>query len=148
MIKFSKSQGLYGVFSNFYVCNIEYNGLVYRNSEAAFQAQKDISRASEFTNLSPLSAKRLGRSVKLRPDWEEIKYFVMIDVLRAKFSQNEELKNILLNTGNEEIIEDTTSWHDNTWGSCECARCYKKAGLNLLGNALMEVRSELMEAQI
>lgn len=55
----------YYFLSNFYGCNITYNGITYRNNEAAFQAQKDIKRSEEFANLSPASAKRLGRKVML-----------------------------------------------------------------------------------
>ena len=65
----------------------------------------------------------MGRRVELRSDWEEVKYQLMVDVCYAKFSQNKELKSILQATGEEELIENTTAWHDNVWGNCECERC-------------------------
>ena len=67
----------------------------------------------------------------------------MVDVLRAKFTQHEDLKKWLLETGNEELHEDTTGWHDNCWGNCECDKCKNIPGKNLLGKALMQVRGEL-----
>ena len=61
-------RGKYFYLSNYYSELVEYNHKVYKNNEAAFHAQKDVSRANEFTNLIPRDAKRLGRSVKLRDD--------------------------------------------------------------------------------
>ena len=144
-IKFTKTNTRYGCFSNFYPCKVEYDGLVYGNSEAAWQAQKtlDMEQREKFCGYTASGSKKMGRKVSLRPDWEEIKYKLMVDVCYAKFSQNTELGRILLSTGNEEIIENTTGWHDNIWGNCECPKCINKTGQNLLGKALMEVRNAL-----
>lgn len=144
-IKFGKVGGEeYGCFSNFYPCKVEYDGITYKNSEAAWQAQKtlDLSKRAEFASLSSAQAKKAGRSVMLREDWEVIKYDLMVDVLRTKFSQNEKIKQILLGTGEATLIENTTGWHDNTWGNCNCPKCKNIQGKNLLGKALMEVRKE------
>lgn len=142
MIKFSKTDDKYGCFSNFYKCKIIYDGLEYKSSEAAWQAQKtlDVNEREQFCNYTAYQSKKLGRSVKLRSDWESVKYNLMIDVCYAKFNQNTDLKEILLSTGDEELVENTTGWHDNIWGNCECPRCINKVGQNLLGKALMEVR--------
>lgn len=67
----------------------------------------------------------------------------MVEVLQAKFSQNPDLQEILKGTGEEELVENTTGWHDNIWGNCECEKCVGKPGKNLLGKALMEVRKGL-----
>ena len=67
----------------------------------------------------------------------------MVAVCYAKFSQNEDIKQVLLSTGNTEIVENTTGWHDNIWGNCECEICKEKPGKNLLEKALMEVREQL-----
>lgn len=147
MIKFSRVRQEYGAFSNFADCVVAYKGLTYRSSEAAWQAQKCPERASEFTTLNASEAKRLGRHVALRSAWEEIKYSEMVDVLRAKFTQHPKLRDLLLSTGDEVLVEDTTGWHDNTWGNCDCARCSHIKGKNWLGKALMEVRTELMDAE-
>ena len=93
--------------------------------------------------MSAREAKKAGRTVKLRPDWEEVKLDVMHEACLAKFSQHEYLKEALLSTGDEEIIENTTAWHDNIWGNCDCPRCSNKVGQNLLGKTLMRVREEL-----
>ena len=136
----------YAFLSNFYDCPVTYDGLTYRNSEAAFQAQKveDEEVRKQFTTLPPNKAKYLGRNVKLREDWELIKDIVMYGVCKAKFS-NEELKEKLLATGNEELIEGTT-WHDNYWGNCTCEKCKHIEGKNRLGKTLMAIRKELRDA--
>lgn len=144
-IKFSKTRGKFGCLSNFFPCKVEFDGLCYKNSEAAWQSLKtlDMEQRARFCNYSASESKRVGRRVSLRPDWEDIKYKLMIDVCLAKFTQNTELKEILLSTGDEELIENTTGWHDNIWGNCECPKCIGKTGQNLLGKALMEVREIL-----
>ena len=147
MIKFSKTNDKYGCFSNFYLAPVNFNGMTFTNNEAAWQAQKcAIKRTiANFQTKTPSQAKASGRRVKLRPDWEEVKYGLMVDVCYAKFTQNEDLKDILLSTGNEELCENTTGWHDNIWGNCECPKCKDIIGKNLLGKALMEVRDRIKE---
>ena len=144
VIKFSKTCGKYGCFSNFFICPVEYDGMIFSNSEAAWQAQKCVieSTKKNFQTKNPSQAKASGRRVKLRPDWEEVKYNLMVDVCYAKFTQNENLKKIL-ETGDNELVENTTGWHDNIWGHCECSKCIDKPYRNLLGKALMEVREKI-----
>ena len=62
--------GDYYFLSNFYVAPVRFDGLLYANNEAAFQAQKCLTEDEKklFTTLDPGEAKRLGRRVKLRPD--------------------------------------------------------------------------------
>ena len=134
----------YEFMSNFYNAPITYDGLTYRNNEAAFQAQKtlDLKERERFCAYSPSKAKLDGRNCKLRDDWEDIKYQVMYDIVKTKFIQNTNLKALLLVTGNEEIIEGNW-WHDNCWGDCSCERCKDIKGQNNLGKILMKVREEL-----
>ena len=66
----------------------------------------------------------------------------MKTVLRAKFTRHADLRDLLLATRGQALIEGNT-WHDQTWGSCNCPRHINVAGQNLLGNLLMEVREEL-----
>lgn len=148
-IKFSGKKGYYECFSNFYECNIEFEGLYYKSSEAAWQAQKSLSadERKKFCDLSASKAKKRGRQTELRGDWEEVKYQLMVDICKAKFTQNSYLMPILLGTKDEELIEDTTPRHDNIWGNCECKECKNIEGKNLLGKALMEVRSKLSRTQ-
>lgn len=145
MIKFSRSNGTYYCFSNFYITSVMFDGIIYGSSEAAWQAQKtlDLEDRKKFATESPSEAKKHGRRVQLRPDWEEVKYDLMVQVLTAKFNQHDDLKQILLLTGDEELIENTTGWHDNIWGNCDCTKCANKVGQNLLGKALMQVRESL-----
>lgn len=124
--------------SNFYEVPVTYDGITYGSNEAAFQAQKTISKEDriEFASLNPSLAKRKGRHVKLRSDWEEVKDSIMKDIVRAKFTQNNDLKAKLLATNDEYLIEGNT-WGDKYWGQVN------GIGQNKLGLILMEVRDEL-----
>lgn len=124
--------------------NIEINGCVFSNGEAAFHSFKDLSKRTMFKSLTPSEAKRFGRQVRLRADWEIVKDDIMYQVIKAKFIQNETLKIKLLNTGNEKLVEGNR-WHDNYWGSCICPNCQTKKGRNQLGKTLMRVRTELRD---
>lgn len=129
-------KGDYFFLSNFYVAPVVYQGIRFENNEAAFQAAKCPERMRDFCGLNPQRAKRLGRHVELRPDWETVKYDVMYQVCKAKFTQNPDLLNKLLATGDAELVEGNT-WGDQVWGVC------KGVGENHLGKTLMRVRSEL-----
>lgn len=128
----------YYFLSNFYNSPIEYEGITYLNNESAFQSAKTTSYEErlKFSNLDSSSAKRKGRHVKLRHDWEKVKYDIMYEIVLAKFSQNEELKKKLINTGNEHLEEGNT-WGDKIWGTVN------GVGQNNLGKILMRVRGEL-----
>lgn len=127
----------YFFLSNFYEIPVFYNGLVYQNNESAFQAQKCILSTDriKFINLNPSEAKTLGRKVHLRKDWENVKVDIMADIVKAKFDQNPDLKEKLLNTKDEYLVEGNT-WGDKIWGQVN------GQGQNLLGNILMNLRSE------
>jgi len=131
-------------FSNFYNAGCTFEDMEYPNGEAAFQAAKtlDMRERKKFQTVNPGQAKRMGRQLNLRLDWEQIKYQVMVDVLLSKF-QDLQLRQMLIETGDQQIIEDTTGWHDNEWGRCSCPKCQGKRSKNLLGKALMEVRDKL-----
>lgn len=133
--------------SNFYPCRIVYEGIAYKNAEAAWQSlkTKDPEKRTSFGTLSGSAAKKAGRKLSLRPDWEEVKYELMKRVCLAKFQQNPKLEEVLLSTGEELLEEDTTGWHDNIWGNCTCSKCKAIPGKNLLGKTLMEVRKTLKE---
>lgn len=135
-------RGKYAFLSNFYMCTISVpvgnETLTFQNTEAAFQAMKDMSKAKEFCGLSPSEAKRKGRRVSLRLDWESVKDNVMRIVLRCKFTQNPELADMLVATGDAELVEGNT-WNDRYWGVCD------GQGKNKLGQLLMELRTELAQ---
>lgn len=131
-------RGKYYFLSNFYPCKVEWEGLVYENNESAFQSAKciNLEQRKSFLELDPSSAKRKGRRVELRNDWENIKDQIMYEIVLNKFKQNEDLKEKLLATENEDLIEKNT-WHDYYWGVCD------GRGKNMLGKILMRVREEL-----
>ena len=129
-------RGKYYFLSNFYEAPVTWNGLTYLNNEAAFQSAKTFLDRECFTNLDPSSAKKLGRKVQLRSDWENVKDDVMYEICKAKFSQNTELKKRLLSTGNENLEEGNT-WGDKIWGTVH------GIGENRLGKILMRLREEL-----
>jgi ribA/ribD-fused uncharacterized protein len=137
-------RGKYYFLSNFFPAEVTYNGLTYQNNEAAFQAQKTYSKEEriEFTTLEPRDAKRRGRRVRLRRDWEQVKDRIMEEIVRAKFSQNEELKEQLLATGDAQLVEGNR-WNDRYWG----VDIRSGVGENHLGKILMKVRSELRISQ-
>ena len=121
-------RGKYAFLSNFYEAPITIEGRRFRCVEAAFQAAKCPSRAKEFESLNGSEAKRLGRKVALRPDWEEEKLEIMYLLLVAKFTQHPELAEKLKATS-EPIVEDNT-WGDTYWGCC------RGRGQNHLGELL------------
>lgn len=141
-----KFEGKYDFLSNFYESEIEFEGIIYPTVEHAFQAAKtlDIKEREEIAKLpNPSLAKRAGRSVKLRMDWENIKDEVMLTCLRAKFAIPE-LRERLIHTGNEWLVEGNT-WHDNYWGDCSCFKCANIKGKNTLGYLLCKVRKEIVD---
>jgi len=131
-------KGKYYFLSNFYIAPVIYEGLLYKNNEAAFQSAKvkDLEKRKQFCELDPSKAKRKGRNVLLRNDWENIKDEVMYQCVKDKFNRNEDLKQKLIDTENEELIEGNT-WNDTYWGVC------RGKGKNMLGKILMRVRKEL-----
>ena len=140
----NKFDGEYAFLSNFYDTPVVYNGITYKNTEAAFQAQKttSIPKRLEFANFTASQSKKEGRKLALRQDWEEVKEQVMYEICLAKFTQNEDLKIKLLSTDGHHLIEGNY-WHDNTWGNCTCEKCVSTQGQNRLGVILMEIRERL-----
>lgn len=136
-------RGDFFFLSNFYNCPVAYKQLTYTNNEAAFQAQKCVSDTEriQFTKLSPSEAKRLGRRVSLRRDWEDVKVSIMEEIVRAKFTQNTELAGKLLATG-DTYLEEGNTWGDRVWGTVN------GVGANQLGIILMKIRDEIRESNM
>lgn len=142
-IKFYKINEQYGCFSNFAHYDFELDGKKWMTSEHYFQAQK--FKGTEYVEIirlldNPMKAAEMGRDRKLplREDWEQVKDDIMRKAVFEKFSQNEEIKKILLSTGKENIVENTSN--DYYWG------CGKDgSGKNVLGKILMEVREKLSQ---
>lgn len=132
-----------GPLSNFYWSPTRYQGVDYATVEHAFQAAKSLNPANQMRISlmeNPSEAKRFGRSIPLRPDWEAIKLQVMRDLLRLKFNPWEPtpyFANVLLGTGDQTLVEGNT-WGDTYWGQSPLG-----TGHNWLGFLLMGVRAEL-----
>ena len=140
-IYFYKINDEYGCFSNFSKHGFELNGKYWMTSEHYFQAQKFVeTEFEEQVRLSatPMEAANKGRdrSKPLRKDWEEVKDDVMRRAILEKFESNTDARNMLLSTGNEDLIEKTTK--DYYWGCGEDG-----TGKNMLGKILMETREIL-----
>ena len=139
-----KFDGEFAFLSNFHPSMITDGNEWFPTVEHYFQAAK-TETMEEYkaiaAALTPGEAKRLGRHIKLRSDWEEVKDQVMLDALRKKFAILK-LREKLLATGDEELVEGTT-WHDNVWGNCTCDQCKDIPGQNRLGKMLMQVREEI-----
>ncbi len=141
MIKFYKSEPPYGYLNNFDLHPISIYGDSWQTVEHAYQAQKciDLDEYIEILDAkTPRIARNIGQKVNIRSDWDKIKYDIMFECVFAKFTQHKDLQNLLLSTGDEEIIEDTTSSNDTYWG---CGT--NGDGQNNLGKILMEIRSIL-----
>lgn len=133
--------GPYRYLSNFYPSLVVLDGVEYPTVEHAYQAAKTLDpneRRHILTAATPGRAKRLGRRVHLRPDWEEVKVQVMAKLVWQKFSRHPELRRQLLATGGQRLAEGN-SWGDVFWGVCG------GRGQNYLGRILMRVRSKLRE---
>lgn len=134
--------GPYRFLSNFWTVKLEYEGQRYPSVEHAFQAAKtlDLAARSRIAVLpTSAAAKRAGRTVALRDDWERVRVPIMEQLLRLKFD-NPELRTKLLSTGDAVLIEGNT-WGDTFWGVC------RGAGENRLGRLLMVIRDELRRQQ-
>ena len=131
-------KGKYYFLSNMYPCDIvakiDEKKFKFSCVEAAFQASKCPNRSSEFVSLNGYEAKKLGKKVELRNDWNEIKVGLMKELVKQKFSNPDLLTK--LKSVTDEIVE-TNNWGDTFWG-----KCYGK-GQNILGKILMEIRDEV-----
>ena len=141
VINFYSVSNDFGEFSNFALYPIFLEGERWPTSEHYFQAQKFMDMAYRTTVKkanTPMLAAILGRDrkQKLRRDWESVKVDVMRRAVAAKFTQHEELRKLLLETGDAKLVEHTGNdkyWADGGDGS----------GKNMLGKILMEVREAI-----
>jgi ribA/ribD-fused uncharacterized protein len=143
VIHFYSTTDEYGCFSNFSRHRVFLKKKSWPTSEHYFQAQKFAGEPDEEEvrlAKTPMIAARMGRDRKrpLRRDWEAVKERVRLDALRAKFTQHEESKTVLLGTGDATLVEHTAN--DSYWGDGGDG-----SGKNRLGHLLMQVRTELRQ---
>lgn len=138
-IKFWIPSKPYGCFSNFSKHPIVVDGKIYQTTEHYYQACK-MAKLEDHEAVrvayTPKAAKNLAYCLEMRPDWEEVKYSVMVTALTYKATQHQDIKEKLLGTGDEVLMEDSPK--DSIWGIGKDGN-----GLNLLGKAWMEVRDNL-----
>lgn len=129
----------YRFLSNFEVGDVVYDGVRYPSSENAYQAAKSLDPdvRKQFVSITPSQSKKLGRSIEVRSDWENVKYRVMYDICLDKFTRHSHFGDALIETG-DKYLEETNHWKDVTWGVCD------GVGKNWLGKILMDIRSQLM----
>lgn len=135
----------YGAFSNLFRRPMEFEGRVYPTAEHAYQAGKARKNEVREWILSAPTPSLVAMAAHglytwdIVPEWSQTKFDRMRQVLRAKFTQHEDLKNLLLSTGNARLVEEgrTDNAINRTWGEV------KGKGQNMLGVLLMEVREEI-----
>lgn len=140
MNKIERFAGDHAFLSNFHPAIVFFDGHMYPTVENAFQAAKCLHEEdrAQFATLAPGQAKRLGRKVEMRPDWNSARLDVMRDLVLQKFRNHAELQMKLLATGDADIIEGN-QWHDTFWGVCD------GIGQNHLGKILMDTRRILRD---
>lgn len=129
--------------SNFHECQIEFEGMLFPSVEHAYMAAKTLDphvRRTIAALPTPKEAKAAGRTVVLRPDWEHIKLKVMFALVYQKFTDHLSLRDKLLATGDEDLVEGN-NWGDTFWGQVD------GVGENHLGQILMTVRALVRENQ-
>lgn len=130
-------QGDYRFLSNFFIEPDQ------SHVEAEYQQAKTIDPLERNLFISktgiytpPGRCKKLGRRVKLRTDWDQVKLDIMFELVMNKFAAHLDLQAKLLSTGNAELIEGN-AWGDTFYGMCN------GEGENHLGKILMKVREML-----
>lgn len=116
----------------------------FPTAEAAFQAMKTKDEklwAWLAACGDPVEARKKGRSIRLRDDWDKVKDMYMYLIVKAKFMQNPEARHLLLSTGTQ-LLAEGNMHGDTYWGVC------RGHGQNKLGKILMRVRRELLALQI
>lgn len=154
--KSHQPDGIYGFYkpgpfnflSNMINVPIEYNGITYPSVENFFVASKTSPRNQDIklkvAGMQSKDAKKFGRGrgIKLRKDWNKIKFHSMLYALRKKFNQDK-YKALLLGTGNR-YIEESNWWGDISMGAEETTGF----GYNILGFMLMHIREELRQNKL
>lgn len=147
-------------FSQFYSCNFEIDGVQYRCAEQWMMASKarvfndSVNEQNILNARTPKAMKAFGRKVQNFDHrvWKQHRWNIVYSGNLAKFTQNEELKQVLLETGDKIIAE--ASPFDRIWGiglgrnNAKALNPSQWRGQNLLGKVLMSVRKTLVEQSV
>jgi ribA/ribD-fused uncharacterized protein len=139
MIKFYKTDDEYGWMSNFAKYSIKEGIIYYPTTEHYYQSKKTNNPDLELWIVSaptPYAAMMAGRSLRpkeMKPNWDQIKFGVMLHAIMLKFTQHKDIREKLLATY-DPIHED--SQDDMVWGI---------KGADMLGKLLMQVRDKLRQ---
>ena len=143
IIYFYNKDEKYYEFTNFFPSPIELDGKLWPTTEHYFQAQKfvgtplvEIIRQKKYPRDVFEFAQKPDIASQCRKDWKEVKVQVMKKALVAKFTQHDDLCQLLIGTGKRTLVE--RSPYDTFWGDGG-----NGSGKNQLGKLLMEVREEL-----
>jgi ribA/ribD-fused uncharacterized protein len=140
----------YGQFSNLFRRPIEFEGEVFATSEHAYQAGKARKPEVRSWLLSAPSPALLAMAAHglyywdVAPGWSVSKFDRMRAVLRAKFTQHTDFRDLLISTGNARLVESAATDNEvnRLWGEVG------GIGKNMLGVMLMDLRSELREEPV
>jgi len=139
----------YGAFSNLFLRAVEFDGEIYPTAEHAYQAGKAAKKAVRQWILSAPNPALVAMAAHglyswdVVPNWATIKFDRMRRVLRAKYQQHEDLRRLLLSTGDARLVEsaNTNNAVNRLWGEVN------GKGQNMLGKLLMEIRAELRQLE-
>jgi len=130
--------------SNFHLELFMMHGLTWPCSENVYQFCKIKEPTDEdvqfFTQCPPGHAKKAGKTVKLREDWELRKTDIMHSILECKFIQCPVARACLLGTTGE--LVEVNWWGDTFWGVCD------GRGENRLGKTLMDIRYTIQHGEL
>ena len=135
----------YGAFSNLFPRAIQFEDREFATAEHAYQAGKprrDVVREWILSAPTPRLVAMAAHGLytwDIEPNWSKIKFDRMRDVLRAKFTQHDDLRELLLSTGDAQLVEvgRVANGVNRVWGEVN------GKGRNMLGELLMELRTEL-----
>lgn len=144
------SEKPYGAFSNLFRRDIVFEGEVFATSEHAYQAGKARKPAVRKWLMEAPSPSLLAMAAHglyywdVAPGWSTTKFDRMRAVLRAKFIQHDDLRDLLLSTGKARLVETATVDNEvnRLWGEVN------GVGRNMLGVLLMELRAELQDGAV
>ena len=144
------SEKPFGAFSNLYRREIEFEGERFATSEHAYQsgkARKPEVKAWLMAAPSPALLAMAAHGLyywDVSPGWSRTKFDRMRGVLYAKFTQHEDLREMLLSTGSARLIESATVDNEvnRLWGEVN------GQGRNMLGELLMELRTKLQSEEV